>query len=362
MKAVAVFPASREVKLISRAEPALTSPDELRLQILEVGVCGTDREICHFVLGTPPAHSDNFILGHEMLARVVETGSSVSGFKSGDLVVSAVRRPCTQPECEACSRGYQDFCSTGNYRECGIKELDGFMTEFITVQQEYLFRLPAHLRDVGILLEPLTIAEKAFTEARRIQGRLPWQPEKPKAVVLGAGPVGILGAMKLVDSGFQTFIYSRDSDPDLRMQIAREISAEYISAEAVSIDELPKYVGRIDLVYEVLGAAQVAFDVLRFLSPNGIFLFTGVPRDQELRPLEPYPLLANLVLQNQAIVGVVNAGRQAFTAGVEDLTRFESRWPRAVRSLITHHFPIDSFRLPITGVPGQIKGVIQVTN
>jgi glucose 1-dehydrogenase len=53
MKAVAVFPGTREVKVIEHENPKITQPDQVKLRMLDVGICGTDKEICSFTYGTP---------------------------------------------------------------------------------------------------------------------------------------------------------------------------------------------------------------------------------------------------------------------------------------------------------------------
>ena len=171
MKAVAVYPQKREVKLIDRDEPRITAPAQVKMRILEVGVCGTDKDICAFDYGTPPAGADHFILGHESLAEVVETGPAVADLGAGDLAVVTVRMPCPDAGCAPCRAGHYDFCITGHYREHGIVGLDGFMTEFVVEEEQYLNVVPAVLRDVAVLVEPLTIAEKSLTQLWQIQQR-----------------------------------------------------------------------------------------------------------------------------------------------------------------------------------------------
>jgi len=173
LKAVAVFPQDRSVRLIDVAEPHIQTDLQVKLRILEVGICGTDREICRFVYGVPPSGLDYFILGHECLAQVVETGSAVADLSAGDFVVCRVRHPCFHAECVACRSGNPDFCSTGDHIEHGIKGLHGFMTEYVIEERRYLHAVPQHLREVGVMVEPLTIAEKAMLAVRSIQSRLP---------------------------------------------------------------------------------------------------------------------------------------------------------------------------------------------
>src|SRR5713101_9348454 len=121
MKAVAVLPSKREITLIDVEQPSLVAPTEARLKILDVGVCGTDREICSFQYGTPPAGSEHLIIGHESLGEVIEIGSRVSGLKPGDLVVTTVRRRCPHEICNSCVTDRPDFCYTGDFVERGIK-------------------------------------------------------------------------------------------------------------------------------------------------------------------------------------------------------------------------------------------------
>ena len=360
MKAVAVFPQHLSVRLIDVAEPHIQSNSQVKLRVLEVGICGTDRELCRFVHGTPPAGHDYFILGHESLAEVVEIGSSVVDLSIGDLVVGSVRLPCSQPECEACCLGHQDFCSTGDYVEHGIKGLHGFMAEYVVEERQFLHPVPRHLRDVGVLVEPLTIAEKAMLAVRSTQSRLPWESCAKTALVIGAGPVGLLGAMKLVSAGYRTFVYSLGSPDSLPARIAASIGATFISADGTAVDMAAGIVGSIDLVYEAVGAAQVSLDFLYRLAPNGIYVFTGVPRAQTLQAIDSSRVVTNFVLRNQAVIGVVNAGSEAFSLAVRDLSDFYSKWPEAVRGLITHRFPIEHFGQALESPANSIKNVVTI--
>ena len=213
MKAAVVSLAKRSTNVIELDEPQITAPDQVKLKVLRVGVCGTDREICSFEYGDPPAGADFLVLGHECLGEVIEIGSAVTGFKPGDLAVPMVRRPCEHPECVACRAGRPDFCYTGDFTERGIKQRHGFMTEMVVDSEQYMNLLPADLREVGVLTEPLTIAEKALEQIRAVQTRLPWTA-RHRALVLGAGPVGLLGAMTLVNADFDVTVYSKNAEPN----------------------------------------------------------------------------------------------------------------------------------------------------
>ena len=383
MKAVAVFSESKEVKLIEHEEPKISSPNEVKLRVLDVGVCGTDKEICAFEYGTPPAGSPYLLLGHESLSEVVETGAEVSRVKRGDLVIASVRRPCPHETCLPCRMGRQDFCATGDFTERGIKEEHGYMTEFVVDEERYMNIVPAHLREIGVLVEPLTIAEKALTQVWQVQQRLPWEPPTPasvqqaakgqeeeskgkrewlyhRALVLGAGPVGLLGAMALVVAGFDTHVYSREAATSEKAQLVESFGAKYLSAGTHAVERLAEQIGGIDLVYEAVGASSLAFEVLKYLDTNGVFVFTGVPGRKAPVAVDTDLLMRNLVLRNQVVFGTVNAGRDAFEAAIRDLEIFNERWPQIVNSLITSRVPIEEYRDLLLGKAGGIKNVIKL--
>ncbi len=365
MKAIAVFPATKEVKLIDHVLPKITQPNDVKVRILEVGICGTDRDICTFQYGTPPENSPYLVIGHESLGEVVEVGPAVSRVALGDLVVLTVRRPCLQEDCFACRHGRQDFCFSGDFTERGIKKVHGFMTEFVVDQEQYLNRVPHALRDVAILTEPLTIAEKALIQISLVQQRLPWGPGSGenagyshKAVVLGAGPVGLLGAMVLLNAGFETYVYSRGDSFSETASLVKSIGGTFVSSTSDSPEALQKRVGNIDLVYEATGAAQISFEVMEVLGTNSVMVLTGIPGIKGPISVDADLIMRNLVLKNQIILGTVNANQAAFEKAIKDLAVFRQKWPDAIGSLITARFPVESYREVLLGPKTGIKNII----
>ncbi len=368
MKAVSIFPRTQTFKILEHEAPRLSQPDQVMLRMLDIGICGTDREICSFEYGTPPEGHDYLVIGHESLAQVEEVGSAVSHLKPRDLVVPTVRRPCHHPGCRACRTGHQDFCYTGDFTERGIKEAHGYMTEFVVDHEQYMNLVPSDLREVAVLVEPLTIAEKAMAQVFWLmQHRPPWiDPEVPSAergrglngLVLGVGPVGLLGAMMLVSAGFETFVYSRELPPNPRIDLVSSIGATYISTQTTNIEQLHEQIGNIDLVYEAVGHSHFALEVLRVLGINGIFVLTGVPGLQAFIEADPARLMREMVLKNQVLFGTVNAGSESFASAIGDLDVFIKRWPVAVRTLIAGRYPPEQAFELILGRPTGIKSVI----
>jgi threonine dehydrogenase-like Zn-dependent dehydrogenase len=367
MKAIAVKPGSRQVMLVEHPEPHVSKPSHVKLRIIEVGVCGTDKEICAFEYGTPPDGSEYLVIGHECLAEVTEIGGGVTTVKKGDLAVLMVRRPCGDPTCAACKHGRQDFCFSGKFTERGIGKAHGFMTDLVVEEEKFVFKLPPELRPVGVLVEPLTIAEKALIQVWDVQERLPWATPSDnergrgvghKAVVLGAGPVGILGAMALRVRGFDTWVYSLEPKTSPNAEIVEGIGAHYVAAGDTKMEDLSEIIGNIDLIYEATGAAGPTFKLIEELGTNGVFILTGVPGKKGPVPIQTDLLMRNLVLRNQILYGTVNAGPDAFAAAVEDLQEFLKRWPTIVPKLITQRFAPETFADLLTGKPAGIKNVI----
>jgi threonine dehydrogenase-like Zn-dependent dehydrogenase len=365
MKAVAVNPTTHTIALIDHPAPRLESPTQVRATPLDVGVCGTDREICSFAYGTPPAGEAELIVGHECLAQVAEVGPGVGSVHVGDLVVPIVRRPCPHANCAPCRAGRQDFCVTGDFTERGIKGAHGYMTESIVDEARYFVPVPAALREVGVLVEPLTIAEKALEQIRAMEGRLPegsrHSAENPhSAVVLGAGPVGLLGAMVLQVAGYKVYVYSRSASDGVRAQVLKAIGATLVAAETHTVERLAETVGNIDLVYEAVGASTLAFEVVKFLGINGTFVFTGVPGRKAPIRLDTDRVMRHLVLRNQVLFGTVNAGRASYENAVRHLETFMARFPEATRALITSRSPLADAPGLLTTRPAGIKSVVSV--
>ncbi|MGH9869534.1 MAG: glucose 1-dehydrogenase [Candidatus Polarisedimenticolia bacterium] len=357
MRAMAVFPGRRELRIVDVPAPTLKGERDVLIRVREVGICGTDREIAAFHLGTPSAGREVLVLGHEALGEVIDVGSSVRTLDRGDLVAMTVRRPCTEDTCVACRAGRQDFCVTGRFRERGIKEADGFMTELVVEDERCLVPVPRRLAEVGVLVEPLTIAAKAAVELRTILQRFPWEPVGLRALVLGAGPIGLLGAMMLVAHNHKTIVYSREPADSARAELLRSFGAQYVSAEETPLAGLSSGGGPFDFMFEAVGTARVAFGALHALAPNGVCVLSGVPGGQAPIEMDLDSIMRDIVYKNQMLFGTVNASRSAFEASVRQLEQFMSIFPDAVRSLITERVSLEDAP-ELLRRPGGIKQVV----
>lgn len=352
MRALALWPAHHRSGVIDHPEPAIAAPTDVLVRILEVGVCGTDAELCAYHFGTPPARSEYLIPGHEAIGEVIEVGPAVSTLAPGDLVVPSVRRPCPHPACAACRSGNQDFCETGEFTERGIRAAHGFLAERIVEEERFLYRLPLSLRRVGVLVEPLSIAEKGVRQYLAVQRRLPWLRDAGereildgrRALVLGAGPVGILGAMLLRERGCEVWVYSREPADDPRVALVASTGARYLEAARVPVDAIAEEMGSIDLVYEAAGDGALVLAALPRLGRNAVFVTTGVPDGGSRVSVAAGDLLTRMVVSNQLLVGTVNASHADFLAAVRDLESFGTRWANATAGIVTGRRALEEFR------------------
>jgi threonine dehydrogenase-like Zn-dependent dehydrogenase len=358
---MAVFPQRRELGIIQVPTPVATAERDVTVRIRDVGICGTDREIAEFHYGTAPPGKDALVLGHEALGEVVDVGPKVGALVRGDLVALTVRRPCHNRTCLACRAGRQDFCTTGEFRERGIKEADGFLTELVVEDERFVVRVPPSLAEVGVLIEPLTIAAKASADLETILHRYPWEPTSLRALVLGAGPIGLLGAMTLVARDMDAFVYSLEPADSPRARLTESFGAHYVSARDTAVRDLASRIGQVDVVFEAVGAASVAFAAVHALAPNGVFIFTGIPGGKKAMEIDLDAIMRNIVLRNQVLFGTVNASRAAFEASVRQLEQFMGLFPDAVRALITERAPLEDTPA-LLRKPRGVKQVVSLTS
>jgi threonine dehydrogenase-like Zn-dependent dehydrogenase len=345
MRALAVFPEQRKVAVIEEDEPPALGPRQVLLRTREVGVCGTDREVAAFAYGERPAGSDHLVLGHEAIAEVVDLGSEVSHFQRGQLAVPTVRRPCAAPRCRPCRAGRQDFCVTDEFLERGIKGADGFLAELFVEEEQNLIPVPPGLAEVGVLIEPLTVIAKGIVKIRALKERLPWEPMFEKALVLGAGAVGLLSAMCAVSNGYDTTVYSRERSDGERAAYVRAFGARYFSSVETPLADVGRRIGLdgpFDLVVEAAGFSPLTIAGLEVLGPNGIAVLKGVPGLGPERAIDIDRLLRGLVLKNQLVFGTVNAGRSDYFDAIHLLEALVVRFPESVRQFISGRYPLEA--------------------
>jgi glucose 1-dehydrogenase len=348
MRALTVVPlqaGSAEVVDMPDPEPG---PGELLVEGLALGVCGTDREIMDGEYGWAPPGEERLILGHESLGRVLEAPAD-SGFATGDLVVGVVRRPDPEP-CPACARGEFDFCRNGRYTERGIKEIHGYGSERWTVEADYAVKLDPALEPVGMLMEPTSIVAKAWDQIERIGQRAFFDPKR--ALVTGAGPIGLLAALLAAQRGLEVHVLDRTTDGP-KPELVGRLGAQYhtSSVETVARESPP------DIIVEATGVPELVLDVMEHNAAVGIVCLTGVsPRGRNLT-VDAGSLNRDLVLENDVIFGSVNANLHHFGLAVDALARADRSW---LESLISRRVPLEDFQTAVEKQPDDVKVVLEL--
>lgn len=336
MLALLVEPGTPHSVRVEEVPAVEAREEELLLRTLEVGVCGTDREIAEGLFGVAPEGEETLVLGHESLAVVERDGH---GFTRGDLVTATVRRSCGR--CIACAEGAPDSCLTGDYRERGITRLHGYARELVAEDPAELVAVPAALGRLGVLAEPTSICARALRHARAIGGRQPWQLER--ALVLGAGAVGMLSTLLLRLAGVEVWTGAREAADDPRASLAGELGARYVSTAELPVEELGAEAGLFDLVIEATGDARVMAQTLGLLRRSGVACLLGIDPRAERVELDGRTLAVDTILENRVLFGSVNAQRQDWLAAVGALDRANGRWPEALERMIGLRVPLDRF-------------------
>jgi threonine dehydrogenase-like Zn-dependent dehydrogenase len=295
------------------------------------------------------------IIGHESLGRVLESPTGL--LNQRELVVATVRRPDPEP-CINCAAGEFDMCLNSRYTERGIKGAHGFLVERFVENPEYLVPVPASLESVGVLLEPLSIVEKAVEQIYRIQSRSVWSPKR--ALITGAGSIGTLATLLLRLDDLEVFVYNRGSGGKGRT-IAEAAGAQFISADTRQLDHnLEKDVGPIDIVIEATGHSPLAFAAMHVVGPNGVICLTGISPGSRDLTIDASHLNLEVVLGNKLLFGTVNASRRHFERGIEHMQAIQERWPRLLETMITRRVPLDRFSAHDIDPPGELKVVVDV--
>ena len=303
---------------------------------LEVGVCGTDREIAEGQFGIAPDGEEALVLGHEMVG-VVEQGGH--GFAPGDLVTATVRRSCGR--CAACAAGAPDSCDTGDYLERGITGLHGFAAELVAEAPEHLVPVPTTLGRLGVLAEPASVCERGLRHVRAIGARQPWGPRR--ALVVGTGAIGMLTTYLLRMDGHEVWTADRSREDEAKWRLVEASGARAVATDTTAPAELAADVGGFDVVVEAAGDAQVMLDTLALLRRNGVACILGIdgrPRDVAI---DGRVLGVDAVLGNRAIFGSVNAHRVDWTAAVTHLDAARARWPEALEAFVGLRVGLDAY-------------------
>jgi len=376
MLAIGMMRGKPGVHAFDLPKPEISQPDEVLVRVKEAGVDGTDFNMVKHNLQDIAEGRDEIVMGHEMVGMVEAVGSEVKSVAPGDTVVMTVRRGCGI--CHPCLHNQSDMCMTGLYTERGIHKRDGFFTEFVVDQEQYIIKVPGDLAELAVFTEPLSIVEKGIEQIRIIQSRLPWACEHPDhsfqspdwgkcktAVVVGAGPLGILATALLRLADVNTYVADIVPEDSPKAHLVKHMGANYIDVRSKTPKEIVEFCcspsGNSDVIFEASGAAATAIELINYMSRSSIYVMTGIPREELVMQVDAAQLVRQIVRYNQVVVGSVNSNRSHFEMALKDMPAINSRFGGLLQEMITHRFKLQDYER-IFGPTDQkhIKMVIEV--
>ncbi len=333
MQAIAATVGSSDPLLIDTDAPPSPTNGEVLCKTLQVGVCGTDREILLSEQPWVPDGTDRIILGHECLARIEEIGAGVEDFQVGDLVVPAVRRATTDLDRRV------DLLPFGSYVERGIVLEDGFASSYWFDRPEHLFKVDPAIESVAVFTEPMTVVEKGANEALAIQrGRLGesiWRGSPPRVLVTGMGPIGFAGILACRCRGWPVTMYGRDDADSFRAQTAVSLGAHYTSARDNDLAPQDVEADGYDLILECTGSDEIMMRASKSLASCGMMVWVGSSRDPRPTEHNVSRLMRDGLLRNHVHVGTVNAAPRDFIDALRHLEQLQQSYPAELQLLIT---------------------------
>ena len=368
MKALAVIPGTPgSIHLRDVPTPRLDEVPGGRgvlIKVLRVGVDGTDKEINQAEYGTAPDGSDYLIIGHESFGVVEAVGDNVWEVRPGDFVVATVRRPGASFYDQI---GLQDVTTDDVYYERGINLRHGYLAEYYVESPDYLVKVPRGCRAFGVLLEPMSIAEKGIAQAYEIQRRLKvWRPRR--AAVMGAGTLGLLATMILRLRGLEVVTFGRRPSPAgapyRNAALVEQIGARYVSTSERTLDQVVAEEGGFDLIFEATGSSSIVFQAAAALAKNGVLVLTSITGGGRQLEIPADRINLEFVLGNKVMFGTVNAHRDHFELGTADLAKGAAEWPGWLDQLLTHRVEglenYDEMMRLLTEAKDAIKVFVQV--
>jgi glucose 1-dehydrogenase len=302
------------------------------VRILRVGLDGTDRDIARAEYGQAPPGDDYLIMGHENLGQVIDAGPNTPrAIRPGALVVSTVRRPGHSIYDLI---GRQDITLDDTYYERGINLLHGYLSEAYVEDCAYVVAVAPALSQVGVLLEPTSVAAKGIGQAFALQRRLPlWRPER--ALVIGAGTIGLLATLILRLRGLEVTLYSRRPGPYRNSDLGEAVGATYESSSLRPMADVARDHGPFDLIFEASGFSPLVWEAAAVLAKNGVLVLSSVTGGTTTAEIPSDRINQGFVLGNKVMVGTVNASREDFEQAADDLLLAESTYPGWLGQLLT---------------------------
>lgn len=340
MKAICLE-AIEKLTIIEAEKPAITGPEQVLIEVKQVGVCGSE---IHAFEGTHPYRKPPSILGHEMVGEVVAVGEGVTRFKAGDRITVDPQWPCGK--CEWCRRGDHNLCPTKLV--LGTKEWPGALGQYIIVPEGSVFMLPEHLTaDQAAMIEPMGVAVHAAKRARLKAGEA--------ALILGSGSIGHVTAAMCHVTGADPVI-AVDIKPHCLDTVLQVGATHTIRADeedvVVRVMDITEGKG-VDVVF-LTSHADGMFDIaMHAVRRQGRVVVIALFE----HPVSIHPY--DIIKKDMDIVGSIMSTDEDVNEALELIASGKVN----IAPIVTHHLPIDEaqrgFELAMTKNDSAIKVMLQ---
>ncbi len=321
MKALVKAKPEPGIWMEDQPEP-VTGPNDVKIRIRKTAICGTDIHIYKWDEWAQNTIPLPMTVGHEFMGEVVEIGSHVAGFNTGDRVSGEGHITCGY--CRNCRAGNRHLCR--NSVGVGVGRV-GSYAEFLVLPATNAFKVNENISDdIAACLDP--IGNAAHTA-------LSFDLVGEDVLITGAGPIGIFAA------GVARFVGARHvvitDVNDYRLELAAKMGAtRTINVTNEEIDETCAELGMtegFDVGLEMSGNPEALRDLLRVMNHGGHVGLLGIP---------PSPVeidWRDVIFKGLNLKGIY--GREMFETWYKTAAMLQSGLD--VSSVITHHFPIADF-------------------
>jgi 2-desacetyl-2-hydroxyethyl bacteriochlorophyllide A dehydrogenase len=252
-------------------------------------------------------------IGHEFAGEVVEVGPDVAGFARGERVVVDPNIPCRT--CNYCHASRPHLCERP--QALGVT-IDGGLSEEVVIPAAQAYRVPDGVPpEAAALTEPLACTLHAVDLSGVRAGE--------KALVLGAGPIGVLCAALLVTAGASEILVSEPS-PGRRVRV-RDVGAEPVEPDAVSPEQA-------DVVFECVGRVETMKAAVEATRPGGTVMWVGVTPPEAEVSVKPYD-----VFRRELTIRGSYTNPYVMERSLALLASGRIDW----QTIVTHRFPLRRF-------------------
>lgn len=287
---------------------------EILVKIKKSALCGTDLHIMSGDLADKAYSRKEIVLGHEWSGIVAGTGKGAKKFEKGDKIVGFPHIPCGR--CKNCQKGDGNLCD--KQAIFGLSRA-GSHAEFLVVPENAVFRLPEGIgfSEGSLLGDTISTAFHSIKKASLQRGQ--------RALILGAGPVGLAIGILLRAKGVKTWVFEKN---DFRFSLAKKL----FLARRVDKNNFKKFRRTFEFSFETSGSVQLFDYAFHSLARGGKLLLIATHGQK-------FPLDAlRLMYRELSILGCFG-----YSCGeVDEFLKFVSVAPvkKNINRLITEEFDL----------------------